>query len=148
MENTPLVARHFKCDHSTIVRLNHRFQATGTTDDRPRPGQPRVTTPALDRQIRLPHQRKRFQTATQTAAVTPDTRGIISTSTVRRRLRTYGLQNRRPYTGTILTRRHRMNRLAWAQKFIHCPRVEWKSTMFSYESRFNVSFADRRVCVW
>jgi transposase len=109
---TRQVARHFKCDHSTTVRLNHRFQATGTTDDRPRPGQPRVTTPALDRQIRLTHQRNRFQTATQTAAVTPDTRGIISTSTVRWRLRTYGLQNRRPYTGTILTRRHQMNRLA------------------------------------
>ena len=145
---TRQVARHFKYDHSTIVRLNHRFLATGTTDDRHRPGQPRVTTPALDRQIRLTHQRNRFQTATQTAAVTPGTRGIISTSTVRRRLRTYGLQNRRPYTGAILTRRHRMNRLPWAQQFIHCPRAEWRSTMFYYESRFNVSFADRRVRVW
>jgi transposase len=142
------IARHFNCDQSTIVRLHQRFLATGTTNDRARPGQPRVTTLAQDRHILLMHRRNRFQTATQTAAHTRGTRGLISANTVRRRLHSSGLQNRSPNIGPILTRRHRTNRLAWAQQNIHRPRAEWRSTMFSDESRFNVSFADRRNRVW
>lgn len=37
-------ARHLRCDRSTTVRLNQQFQATGTTNDHPRPGQSHVTT--------------------------------------------------------------------------------------------------------
>ena len=142
------VARHFNCPQSTIERLNEGFLATGTTNDRPRRGQPRVTTGAQGRQIQLMHLRDRFLTATQTAALTPGTRGLVSASTVRRRLHAAGLQNRRPSIGPILTRRHRADRLAWAQHNIRRPRAEWRSTMFSDESRFNVSFADRRIHIW
>lgn len=37
------VASMFSCHHSAIVRLCKRFQELGTVDDRPRPGQSRMT---------------------------------------------------------------------------------------------------------
>lgn len=39
----------------TINLLWRRFQTTGSTDDQPRSGRPKVTTPKEDRQIRLLH---------------------------------------------------------------------------------------------
>jgi transposase len=42
------VARHFGVSQSTISRLSERHRLTGMTRDRPRPGQPRVTTQVQD----------------------------------------------------------------------------------------------------
>ena len=110
--STRNVANHFNCHHSTIVRLNQRFQATNSVSDRQRPGAPRVTTPQEDRFIRLQHLRNRFRTATQTANETPGrNRQRISDQTVRRRLRENGLNARRPYKGPVLTQRHKRQRL-------------------------------------
>jgi transposase len=49
------VARLFNCHQSTVVRLRQRFQTTNNVSDRPRPGQPRVTTDHQDRNIQLQH---------------------------------------------------------------------------------------------
>lgn len=142
------IAAQFNCSHSTIVRLNQRVTTTGTGDDRPRTGQPRVTTQHQDQFIRLTHLRDRFQTASNTSLQIQGRRGQISAHTVRRRLHSAGLSNRRPHIGTVLSRLHRTNRLAWAQQNVRRRRQQWRSTMFSDESRFNVSFADRRLRVW
>ena len=65
------VARRFGVAVSTICRLQQRHLQTGSVQDRPRPGQPRVTTAAQDRSIRTAHLRDRFRTATATANATP-----------------------------------------------------------------------------
>ena len=92
----------FQVHKSTICRLWRRFRATDTTDDRPRAGRPRVTTPQQDRHIRLTHLRDRFRTATHTALETPGTHNNIicaSNVTVRNRLWDANLRARRPYRG-------------------------------------------------
>lgn len=142
------IARHFQCHHTTIMRLQQRFQQTGVSVDRPRPGQPRVTTPRQDAHIRLQHLRDRFQPAAQTARQTMGRRGPISSDTVRRRLHAAGLQARRPFVGPVLTRRHRQQRLHWAQQHQRWTRRQWRSVLFSDESRFNISHADGRQRVW
>ena len=63
------VAQHFNCHHSTISRLLTRFRLSGTTKDRQRPGQPRVTTRRQDLYIRQRHLRGRFLTSTSTARI-------------------------------------------------------------------------------
>ena len=46
---TPSVAaKQFRCHVRMIGRLKNRFQQTGTTSDRPRPGRPRVLTRRQD----------------------------------------------------------------------------------------------------
>ena len=64
----------FNCHHSTIVRLNQRLEETGTVGDRPRIGEPSVTTAAQDHHIVLTHLRNRFQTSVQTSATVRGTR--------------------------------------------------------------------------
>ena len=61
------VASTFNVHFTPVYRLQQRFAARGVTDDRPRSGRPRVTTPRQDRQIFRNHQRYRFLTASETA---------------------------------------------------------------------------------
>lgn len=143
------VANAFNVHISTIYRLQHRVMVTGTTADRPRPGQPRVTTARQDRHIVRQHQQNRFQTATDTARHLPgNPQQRVSINTVRRRLHASGLVNRRPRQGPVLTRRHRQARLQWAQARINWRRHEWGRVLFSDESRFCVDMADGRVRIW
>ena len=141
-------ARRFNCSHSTIVRLSQRLAATGSTTDRRRTGQPRVTTSVQDQCIRRRHLRNRFLTAEETGRQVVGRRGLVSGQTVRRRLRDSGLKNRRPYVGPALTPGHRQRRLHWAQQHQRWTRRQWRTVVFSDESRFSLSNADGRERVW
>ena len=80
-----------------------RGQQAGPTRDRPRPGQPRVTTPAQDRHIRLTHLCHPFQPASQTASETPGShRNEISSRTDRRRRMVDGSRAYRVNVGMVL----------------------------------------------
>ena len=145
------VARHFGCSRMTIYRLQMRYRDTGRTQDRPRSGQPRVTTPRQDRRIRMLHLRDRFRTATTTANETPGrANNRISAQTVRRRLREYGIRPYRPYIGLVLNDRRRRNRRIWGRN--HSGRGwqmgTWRRVMFSDESRFQLYRADGRQRVY
>lgn len=139
------VARRFGCCRKTIQRLVTRYQQNGTVRDRPRPGQPRVTTARTDRYITLTHLRQRDLPATVTAR-----RYGVSAQTVRSRLRRNAqpIRARRPYTGQIMTRRHRGARLLWARRHLNWRRAEWNRVLFTDESRFTLSHADGRVRVY
>ncbi|XP_048257532.1 uncharacterized protein LOC125383253 [Haliotis rufescens] len=82
------ISRTFNCSQTTISKLIIRYQQAGQTQDRPRSGRPRVTTPAEDRYIRQIHLRNRCVTATSAAATALG--HAISRRTVLRRLRTAG----------------------------------------------------------
>jgi len=130
------VAVEFGVNKSTISRLHRRYTETGSVDDRPRPGQPRVTTVRQDRVIRLSHLRNRFLNATVTARNTAGRkRPTISARTVRRRLLDAGLRCRRPYHGARLTAVHRRNRLHWAVAHARLRNRQWSNVLFSDEKK-------------
>ena len=85
------VARRLGVHRTTIARLWNRFTTTGSTDDRPRPGQRQAMTPRQDRYIRLIHTRERFQFATISAHNIPG-HHRVSAQTIRNRLRSVGLR--------------------------------------------------------
>ena len=145
------VARRFGCTKATIYRLERRFEQTGLTQDRPRSGAPRVTTPRQDRRIRLQHLRERFRTATRTAAETPGRHNNrISAKTVVRRLRENGIRARRPHVGMVLDQRRRRNRLNWGNNHRHGAwgNRNWRRVVFSDESRFQLYRSDGRNRVY
>ncbi|XP_067676448.1 uncharacterized protein [Haliotis asinina] len=107
------LARTFNCSQATISKLLNRYRQTGQTQDRPRSGRPRVTTPAEDRYIRQIHFRNRFVTDTSTAATALG--HAISRRTVFRRLHVAGIRAYRPFRGMTLTCQHRDRRLRWAR---------------------------------
>ena len=85
------VAAAFNCSHTTIINLDHRLQATGRVEYRPRPGRARCTTAREDRQLVLTHLRNRFLSAAESARQMG-----ISDWTVRLRLQTTGLRRLYP----------------------------------------------------
>ena len=139
------VAHHFGCSRQTIRNLVNRFNITGSVRDRARPGRVRATTLRTDRVITLTHLRNRFLPATVTAR-----RYGVHAQTIINRLRQnqVPIRARRPYTGQIMTPRHRASRLLWARRHLHFRRNQWQSVLFSDESRFTVSHADGRVRIY
>ena len=122
------VSRLFRCTKRTIRNLQRRFLETGSWKDRPRSGQPRVTTIRQDCHIRISHLRKRFQPATRTAALTIGTHGRpVSGHTVRRRLKEATLTCRRIFKGPILTPANRENREAWARQWQRRTLQQWET---------------------
>jgi len=138
------VAQRFGCTVRTIHRVWHRFNQTGSTSDRPRSGRLRVTTLREERYIRLSHLRDRFLCATVTARTFPGR--SISAQTVR--LKSSRLRARRPYTGPVLTRRHRASHLNWARAHCRWLLRQWNNVMFSDASRFCLTHGDGRQRVW
>ncbi|GFR76378.1 transposable element Tcb1 transposase [Elysia marginata] len=53
-----------------------------------------------------------------------------------------------PYIGSILTQRHRYQRTLWAQEHAAWDRIQWRSIVFSDESRFCIDHAGGNVRVW
>lgn len=146
-----MVARRFGCTRMAIYQLQRRYRDTGRTQDRPRSGRPRVTTPIQDRRIRLLHLRDRFRSATTTAFETPGrANNRISSNTVIRRLREHGLRPRRPHIGMVLDDRRRQRRRAWANNHYrdHWRLQNWRRVIFSDESRFQLYRADGRQRVY
>ena len=143
------VARTFNVHISTIYRLVDRYATTGTADDAPRPGQPRVTSARQDRYILRTHRQNRFLTAAETARQLPGNRqqGVCA-DTIRHRLDADGQENHRPYRGPILTARHRRDRLQWAQARVNWRNPQWRRVLFTDESRFCIDNADGRIRVW
>lgn len=145
------VAAHFRVHRSTISRLYERLRTTGTTNDRPRSGRPRVTSRRQDRYIRLVHLRDRYRTPGETAL---NIRGLhnnrISARTVRNRLRDFGIRARRPYVGLVLNQQRRQRRMAWLTA--HHPGTfslqQWRQVLFTDESRYLLYRSDRRQRVY
>ena len=146
-----LVARRFHCTLRTINRLRDRYAETGTTNDRPRSGRPRVTSQRQDRQIVRQHVVDPFRPATRTAARTP---GIvnprISYRTVLRRLSDRGIKPNRAYVGMVLNEQRRRNRRAWVRYHSRGAwrHANWRRVVLSDESRLKLFCADGRKRVF
>ena len=81
-----------------------------------------------------------YVTAVSTSSTVLGNRGRhVSSNTVRCRLRKCGINCQRPYRGMVLTECHRWERGIWAQNNIN---HQWRTVVFSHESRFNLSHAD------
>ena len=123
-----------------VRSLRRRFVQTGSTEDLPRSGRTLYFEPTFT---------KSFLTATATASVTPGTHNPrISAQTVRNRLAENNLRARHPYVGTVLTDRHRRDRHQWADRHINWTRQDWRTILFSDESRFALSNSDGRIRVF
>jgi hypothetical protein len=96
-----VIANDFNCNVRTIERLRVRYNATNSTNDRPRCGRPQVTTARQNRLMARQHLRNRFTRAIETARQTVGThQRPINADTVHRRLVASNLRCYRPAKGT------------------------------------------------
>lgn len=143
------VARWLNVDRSVVSRLWNKFQRTQNASRSYSGGRPRVTSVRDDRYIRLTSRRNRSATATQVrAAAIAATGRPMSTSTVRRRLHEGGLYARRPVLCIPLTQFHKTARLRWAREHVNWTLDQWRSVLFTDESRFSLDSDSRRRLVW
>ena len=129
------VARHFNVHKTTISRLWNRYNATNSTNNRPKSRKPRVTTAQRDRYIRVLHLRDWRALPTVAASQMPDLRSL-SAQTVRNRLREGGLRACRPVFGPVLLPHHGRSRVRWYNNVNIWTLQQWKLVWFSDESRF------------
>jgi hypothetical protein len=72
----------------------------------------------------------------------------VSSRTVRRRLKSFGLTSRKPATAPLLLPHHRRARLNFAMEHTYWTEEQWGSVLFTDESRFTLRSPDGRDRVW
>ena len=137
------VANRFNVSRQCIDNLRRKFQATGSVNDMPRSGRPRVTTAVEDGHIVTAHLQDRFKTATETSRQFRRARPV-SRDTVLRRLKAVGIVARIPAQRILLRPRHIIARLNWAQLHQRWTARQWNNVVFSDECRFQMETHDGR----
>ena len=136
------VARRFGCNERTIYRLQQHVGQTGSINDLPRSGRPRITTPRQDKYMVTSSSRHRIIPAKKILQRLREAMGTrISVYTDRNRLRAARVRAQRRYISVLLTQRHRVACLDWVSQ-------GWNRVVFTDESKFNLIWADGRVRVW
>ncbi|GBM30418.1 hypothetical protein AVEN_202997-1, partial [Araneus ventricosus] len=110
---------------------------------KPDSGRPRGTTERGDRRVRLIAVAHRTASAAEIRAAVGST---VTQRTVTNRLLQGQLRARRPVACIPLTPNHCRSRREWCQARAHL-RTEWRSVVFSDESRFCLGADDGRVLV-
>ncbi len=146
------VAQHYNVNTKTIRRLMVKHRESGSVDDKPRSGRPKVTTERQDRYLVITALRNRKQTAKELNnslqnTVPPGARRI-SCQTVRRRLHGVHLHARKMIKKPHLLRRHKQARLTWSQTHANWRIVNWNKVLFSDEVRICLKQIDGRRRVW
>ena len=143
------ISFRYGCHISSIYRLMNKFLVTGSADDLPRAGRPKVTNPRQDRAIATVFRREPFTTAAEVARATIGNHGgRVSERTVRRRIHGSGRYCRRPVKKPFLMAHHRRNRLNWAQLHINWRLAQWRRVLFSDECRVCVDPDSGRIRIW
>ena len=118
---------------SAVAKTIKRYDETGSHEDRPRTGRPRVTSAAEDKFIRVTSLRNRQLTAPQIRAhinaLQSSSSRHISTATVQWRLRESGLHGGIAAKKPLLRKNNKKKRLAWAKKHKEWTLNQWKSTL-------------------
>uniref|UniRef100_A0AAZ3PM41 Paired domain-containing protein n=1 Tax=Oncorhynchus tshawytscha TaxID=74940 RepID=A0AAZ3PM41_ONCTS len=146
------ISRTLKVSSSAIAKNIKRYDETGSHEDRHRKGRPRVTSAAEDRFIRVSSLGNQQLTAPQIAAQINASQSSsnrhISTSTVQRRLRESGLHGRIAAKKPLpLKDTNNKKRLAWAKKHEQWTLDQWKSVIWSDESKLEIFGSNRCVFV-
>ena len=109
----------------------------------------RVTSRSQDRYIVLTHLRNRFTSATSTARANRGLHGrIISSQTVRNRLKEANLRARRPRRCLVMTQRHKRARLLLARRHLRLTRADWAYVLFVEETKIKLKGSDGRKRVY
>ena len=134
---------------SSVIRMIQLFLETGGVNRRPGSGRHRVTDEREDRYIANFVRRNRNISVTAIRTHFRRTYGrLISSPTIRRRLAGANLRSRRPLRVPRLTRAHRAARLEWSRNHRDWLLPQWRTVLFSDESRFGLTSDSRRVRVW
>jgi transposase len=125
-----------------------RNRETGLNTDRKRSGRPRKTVQRVDNKIYAISKADRFKSAsTIRAEINRDLDSHISLTTVKRRLREKGMIGRIAVKKPLLRTVNKQKRLDFAKEHIDWTIEQWKSVLWTDESKFQLFGSNRRQYV-
>ena len=129
-------------------RFLRRFSQTGRLEQAKGRGRKAATTPQQDRFLTRLSLRNRFATSTELRRDMMEQSGAnISARTIRRRLLNAGLAARCPRKKPLLTKNMTLAKLKWAKDHRDWTVEQWRSVIFSDESKFNMHGSDGKTYV-
>ena len=130
--------------HNTIKR----FKETGQYCDLPQPGQPRKIDEHDDHCITRLSMSNRKLTAPQIMREYNQTaEKLVCVRTIRNRLMKGGLRGRVTAKKPLLRKANKVKRLQWARKHVNLTISQWKTVVWSDESKFELFGNKRRIFV-
>lgn len=142
------IATELKIGSTTVDYIVKKYASSGNLSNKTRSGRPRVTTPADDRFIVSISKRNRRLTASQiTAEFNVNSPNPVSVTTVKRRLLKAGLRGCVAVKKPFLRPVNKKKRLEWAKFHKDWTTDQWKSVLWSDESKFEVFGSKRRTFV-
>lgn len=143
------VAIQIVVSHRAIRNAWGRYQETGSVARRRGTGRARATTAQEDRYIRLTARRQRKITARALQNQLRQSTGMrVSDQTIRNRLHEDGQRYRTRAVRLKLTSAHRAERLRFAHDHSNWSMDNWKTVLFTDETKVKFLSDDRRVRVW
>lgn len=137
-----------KISKGTVSKTLRRNRETGRNADRKRSGRLRKTSKRHDNQIITISNANRFETAPKIRAkINARLSSPISVSTVQRRLREAGLFGRVAAKKPLLRPQNKEKRLEFAMQHEDWTIDQWKSVLWSDESKFEIFGSHRRQYV-
>lgn len=131
--------------HLGVLKLCKKFEATGSLADRPRKGRKRISTDRDDRTLlRLAVNNRRLSSSKLAQMWTIRAHKM----TILRRLRQSGVRARTPRKKPLLNIEQRRKRLVWAKEHIEWTEEQWKTVLWSDESKINLFGNDGNQFVW
>lgn len=143
------IARQLNLSRFAVRRVVQRFRETGGFVRRHGSGRRRCTSERDDRFIVSTSLRNRFSNAVEIRQELQAVRGTTaSDSTIRRRLTEKKIAAHRAATGPRLTVEHRRSRLQFARDHVDWTLDQWRTVLFSDETRVCLFCNDRRKRVY
>lgn len=142
------VGREINVPHPTVSRWWTRWCAGEGPGRRAGSGRPRKTTPRTDRKLVIACKRNRFETVPKlTVAWNFGSGAACSVRTAYRRLAEVGIRSYRPAVRIPLSPTHKAVRKNWCPDHLTWTQEQWRSVLWSDESRFSLDFHDGRIHV-
>ena len=138
------IARRQKISLCAVQGILRKKSETGTVKDKSRSGRPRATTAREDRLLYRTSLSNRRATSRLLKRALQDSTGChVSSSTVRRRLNSFGLKGCVAAKKPLLTEKHKKKRLEWCKERQDWTVEKWRKVLWSDESVFELIPARR-----
>lgn len=137
------VAQSFQVSRQLVSAWNKDYIKRKTVENKPRSGRPKKTTSKEDRLIKKLSTSDVRKSAMQIKNELQENYDInIHVSTVKRRLKDFGLKGRRPSKKPLISAKNRKQRLAFAKRHRSWTSKEWSNVLWSDETKFNLVASD------
>jgi len=134
---------------STVHDTIKRYRETSTVTPISRSGRPRILTDRDKRHIVRIVRSNRQQTTQQIRNNFVESSGtVVSFATVRRALWEAGYNSRVAARKPLISPKNRKDRVQWCRDHKTWDNEDWKTVIWSDESRYTLFMNDRRVHVW